>query len=126
MQILLLNGPNLNLLGVREPEVYGKETFTDYGWQSYINGGGDVTESLDKKIVFSQGTDVKLPAGTQLSLVDCTNGKVYYYRVPDNSSLTVAEANKIAMSEFRASDGTAYQAPSIGELMQNRQRMARL
>ena len=94
-----------------------KETFTDYGWQSYINGGGDVTESLDKKIVFSQGTDVRLPAGTQLSLVDCTNGKVYYYRVLDNSSLTVAEANKIAMSEFRASDGTAYQAPSIGELM---------
>jgi 3-dehydroquinate dehydratase-2 len=30
MKISIINGPNLNLLGKREPEVYGKQTFEDY------------------------------------------------------------------------------------------------
>lgn len=30
MKIIIINGPNLNLLGKREPEIYGGESFEDY------------------------------------------------------------------------------------------------
>ncbi|WP_179337763.1 type II 3-dehydroquinate dehydratase [Winogradskyella ludwigii] len=29
-QLIIINGPNLNLLGKREPEIYGHQTFKEY------------------------------------------------------------------------------------------------
>ena len=36
MKLLFLNGPNLNMLGVREPDIYGRQTYADL--EAYIRG----------------------------------------------------------------------------------------
>lgn len=36
MKIMVINGPNLNLTGMREPEVYGSRTYADL--EAYIEG----------------------------------------------------------------------------------------
>lgn len=39
MKIMVLNGPNLNMLGIREPAVYGNSTYADL--ETYIEDYGE-------------------------------------------------------------------------------------
>ena len=66
MKILVVNGPNLNLLGIREPNIYGKSTYkdlcdmiNDYASKNKIdveiyqsNHEGDLVDKISTSILF--------------------------------------------------------------------------
>jgi len=50
MKILVINGPNLNMLGIREPEIYGRQTYKDLtaaieGWAAELGLETEVYQS---------------------------------------------------------------------------------
>ncbi len=49
LKIMIINGPNLNMLGVREPETYGNQTYADL--ESYIE---EYAEKLGIEVVVLQ------------------------------------------------------------------------
>ena len=49
MKILIMNGPNINMLGIREPEVYGNRTYQDL--IHYVEGAA---RALDVEVDFFQ------------------------------------------------------------------------
>lgn len=85
MHILIVNGPNLNLLGTREPEIYGNLTFEDYlkklsadfdGQIDYLqtNIEGEIIDALHA----SKHDGIILNAGgythTSVAIRDCISG----------------------------------------------------
>ena len=82
MRILVINGPNLNMLGIREPEHYGKETYADLCckiqnhakvrgvaveiYQS--NHEGDLVDCIQKALGTSDGIVINPAAYTHTSV----------------------------------------------------------
>lgn len=64
MKILVINGPNLNLLGTREPEIYGAETLA--GINSSLQ---DTAQSMAVSVQFFQ-------SNSEGALVDAVQGAV--------------------------------------------------
>ena len=84
MNILIINGPNLNLLGTREPQIYGNQTFEMYFeelkkrtnaeleyYQSNIEGEliNELQKSKHDGIIFNAGGYTH----TSVALRDCIN-----------------------------------------------------
>ena len=82
MNILLINGPNLNLLGTREPEIYGNKTLSDIEedlkktaenkkillecFQS--NHEGEIVDKIHKSVLNIQGILINAGAFTHTSI----------------------------------------------------------
>lgn len=92
-----------------------RATETEYGWNTYLQGGGSM-KSPNKTLLFGgDGTKGTLPKGTQLTLVDtANNNKEYHYTVGDGGVASVA------LTDFEDSDGPnakRYEERWLSELM---------
>ncbi len=80
MKIVIINGPNLNLLGTREPDVYGSQTFDDY-YQSLLqkypaisfqyyqsNSEGELIDCLQKEGFANDGIVLNAAGYTHTSV----------------------------------------------------------
>ena len=69
--ILVLNGPNLNLLGVREPEIYGRDTLAEIE-EACLERAGELEMKLDFRQTNHEGelvTWIQEARGTAAGIV---------------------------------------------------------
>lgn len=82
MRILVINGPNINMLGIREPGIYGKNTYadlcaliTDYAVEKNVeiklfqsNHEGDIVDEIQKAYNNFDGIVINPAAYTHTSV----------------------------------------------------------
>lgn len=83
MKLLIINGPNLNLLGTREPDIYGSRTF-----ESYLQ---DLREMLDGDEVEYYQSNHEGDIIDALHRADC-DGIILNAGAYTHTSLAIADA----------------------------------
>jgi len=116
MRVLVLHGPNLNLLGTREPEVYGSQTLGDLN-ETITAAGAELGVSVDCEQYNGEGqiVDALHAARTAYEAVVINPGAFahYSYAIADAIAairIPVVEvhlSNVAAREEFRRTSVTA-------------------
>lgn len=89
MKILVLNGPNLNMLGIREPDIYGKRTYADL--ESYIrNSAGELGVEIE---IFQSNYEGELVTRIQQAY-GCFDGIVINAAAYTHTSVAILDALK--------------------------------
>lgn len=90
MKILVINGPNLNFLGIREPEIYGKQTYNDL-----INMIQKYADEKNVEVSFYQSNhEGALVDAIQQAYFDKIDGIVFNPGAYTHTSVAIADAAK--------------------------------
>ena len=90
MKLLIINGPNLNLLGIREPEIYGRKTYDDL--VAYIRNY--VAPSGDEVSFFQSNHEGALVDAIQQAYFDGMEGIVINPAAYTHTSVALLDALK--------------------------------
>lgn len=90
MKFLVLNGPNLNMLGIREPDIYGKHTYEDL--LAYVRQG---CEKLGVEVSFYQSNhEGDLVTAIQQAYFDKVDGIIINPAAYTHTSVALLDAVK--------------------------------
>ena len=90
MKFLVLNGPNINMLGIREPDIYGKNTYEDL--LAYVRQG---CEKLGVEVSFYQSNhEGDLVTAIQQAYFDKVDGIIINPAAYTHTSVALLDAVK--------------------------------
>lgn len=88
MKILVLNGPNINMLGIREPEHYGKQTYEDLKSLVLSNANGCEIE------FYQSNHEGDLVDAIQKAYFDSVDGIIFNPAAYTHTSVALLDALK--------------------------------